>query len=256
MANQETDLLKVEKNQTECSDCSIRRLALFNGVSLEELSWTQSYRSCQYKLKARNKIYTEDKINEHLFTVYHGWVILYKNLKDGKRQIIKVALPGDLIGFQSNLEAAMSYSAITLTDTVLCAFSRSNLVDLFHNNITVSKRLSELNARDMNLCQNRLLAIGQHTAVEGVAHFCAELFYRIISIHNLQNSKEIFFPLTQEEIGDATGLTKIHVNRTLRDLREQGVMEIKSRKMKVNDFNALSELANFDPQSIHTYMLY
>ena len=256
MAEIRNNLIKIEHNPTQCAECSIRRLALFHRVSESELSWTSEYRSQQYTVQARKEIYREGLPSEFMFTVYHGWFATYKTLGNGRRQILRIALPGDMLGFQANLEGAMNHSAVSLTDAVLCAFSRQQMPELLRKNLSVAKRLSELNARDMNICQSRLLTIGQQSAIERIAFFCAELFYRIKSIYNEKEKNEIFFPLSQEDIGDATGLTKIHVNRTLKTMREKGLIEIASRSLKVLDAKALCELCGFDPATIQTYRLY
>jgi len=108
----------------------------------------------------------------------------------------------------------------------------------------------------MNICQTRLVTIGQQSAIERIAFFCTELFHRVRSIYQQPDTMEVFFPLSQEDIGDATGLTKIHVNRTLKALREQGLMEISSRTLKIHDLDALEELGGFEPSLIQTYSLY
>lgn len=256
MAEIKPNLIPILHNQTECTDCSIRRLALFHGVDEDALSWTQHYRSCQYKLAARQILYHETHNSDFMFTIYHGWLAIYKTLENGNRQILKIALPGDIIGYQADFEAPMTYSAISLTDSVLCAFPRSNMPEILRNNISIAKRLIELNTRDMQLCQNRLLAIGQHTATEKVAHCCAELFFRIKAIYSESEDNQIDCPISQEELGDMTGLTNIHVNRTLKQLREMGLIEKSAKKLKVNDIDGLCKLGGFDPATVHTHMLY
>jgi CRP-like cAMP-binding protein len=251
-----TILFPVENNRTVCTDCTVRRLALFHGIPEDELQWTANYRSEQYKVKARKEVYRESQPGEFMFTLYHGWFALYKTLDSGKRQILRVALPGDILGFQANLDAPMTHSAMSLSDSVLCAFPRKTLPELLRNHPHVAKRLAELNARDMNICQSRLLTIGQQSAIERIAFFCSELFYRMKAIYKDHEEKQISFPLSQEDIGDATGLTKIHVNRTLRTLREQGLMEISAKILTVHDIDALCELGNFDPSSVNVYTMY
>ncbi len=256
MVEVKQNLIAVANNPTVCSECSIRRLALFHGVPEDQLAWTQTYRNNQYTIEARKEVYREFDYSEFMFTVYHGWFAMYKTLDNGKRQILRIALPGDMLGFQGNLEAPMTHSAVSLTDAVLCAFSRTEMPDLLRKNLSVARRLTELNARDMNICQNRLTTIGKQSAIERIAFFCCELYYRVKSIYNDAACSEIFFPLSQEDIGDATGLTKIHVNRTLKTMRQQGLMEISSRTLKIHDVKAMCELGNFDPQTVLTYRLY
>ncbi len=256
MTDTKNNLVAIEHNPTRCNECSVRRLALFHGVPEAQLNWTQTYRKAQFTVEARKEVYRESEPGEFMFTVYHGWLAVFKTLDNGKRQILRIALPGDMLGFQSNLEAPMTHSVISLTDAVLCAFPSNKIPELLRNDMNVARRLTELNARDMNICQSRLMTIGKQSAIERIAFFCCELFYRVKSIYKDEASDSIFFPLSQEDIGDATGLTKIHVNRTLRSMREQGLMEIHAKTLKVHDVEALCELGNFSPQSIQTYRLY
>lgn len=256
MAEIKQNLIEIEHNQTACNECSIRRLALFHGVPEDQLGWTQTYRSSQYKLDARKEVYREFDFSDFMYTVYHGWFAMFKTLDNGKRQILRIALPGDMIGFQGNLEAPMTHSAVSLTSAVLCAFPRADMPELLRKNLNVARRLTELNARDMNICQNRLMTIGKQSAIERIAFFCCELYFRVKSIYSDDQTQEIFFPLSQEDIGDATGLTKIHVNRTLKTMRQQGLMEISSKTLKIHDVDAMCKLGNFDPLTVQTYRLY
>ena len=114
---QKNPLVSIETNQTVCADCSIRRLALFHGVPEADLEWTQAFRSGQYKVKARREVYREAQPGEYLFTIYHGWFALYKTLNNGKRQILRIALPGDMIGFQPDFDAPLNHSASSVANT-------------------------------------------------------------------------------------------------------------------------------------------
>lgn len=249
-------LTLVEKKQTSCAECSVRRLALFHGVPEEDLNWTQKYRASQYTVPARREVFREGEPGAYMYTVYHGWFAVFKSLDNGKRQILRIAMPGDLLGFQANLNAPMANSAMSMTDGVLCAFPRGEMPELLRLNPNVTKRLTEMNARDMTIDQSRILNLGQQSAQERIAFFSAELFHRVKSIYNNKDSNHIYFPLSQEDIGDATGLTKIHVNRTLRTLREEGLMEIASKTLTVHDMPALCQLGGFDDSLVKTHYLY
>lgn len=249
-------LIPVETRPTACVDCAIRRLALFKGVDDKELEWTQQYRSGQFKVPARREILKEGTPGDYLFTLYHGWAIISKTLDSGKRQILRIALPGDILGFQSDMTANMIYSVSSLTEVVLCGLTRDTMPELFKKYPNVVKRLIELSIRDMSICQSSLMVLGHQSAIERIAFFCAELFYRIQGIFKNNVDHTMNFPLSQEDIGDATGLTKIHVNRTLRTLREQGVLEITSRKLIIHDLEETCRLGQFDPSTVHTHSLY
>lgn len=240
------NLFPIEYKHTQCSDCSIRRLALFKGVAEEDLNWTQKYRSNQFKIKAKKNLYKETEYTDYMFTLYHGWVLQYITLSNGKRQVIRISLPGDFLGFQADFEGVMCHSAVALTDSVLCGFPHKDIKTMFRDNTGLAMRMADMHAIERTLTQNHLVGIGQKTAEERIVYLCVELYYRMKMIYgdNIQN--EIEFPLTQEDIGDALGLTQIHVNRTLKGLREKGLMEIKNKRLTLHDIDALKLLGSFD----------
>lgn len=250
------NLFAVEKKQTQCSDCSIRRLALCNGVGEDEADWIQGYRHNQFKIKAKKTLYKENKPTKHIYTLYHGWVLQYKTLPNGKRQVLRIALPGDLLGFQAHLDGPMSHSALALCDAVLCAFTNEDKSEMLNSRIDMTKRLIDMHARDTSLQQNHLVGVGQKTAEERIAHLCMELFYRVRAIRDDSVSQNIELPLTQEDIGDYVGLTQIHVNRTLKVLREQGLMEIKNKRLYILNENKLKELSLFDEKTLQMHTIF
>ncbi len=251
------NLLPIEYKHTQCTDCSIRRLTLFKGVSEEDLAWTQKFRSDQFKVKAKKQLYKEGETPHFMFTLYHGWVLQYQTLPNGKRQVLRVSLPGDLLGFQADFNGPMRHSSAALLDTVLCAFPRDSMREMLENNPGLAMRMADMHARDSSLCQNLLIGVGQKTAEERIAYLCLEIFYRIKLIYPDATNNDIEFPLTQEDIGDAVGLTQIHVNRTLKLLREQNLMEIKNKRLYIHNDSALKKLGSFDESilDVHSFFL-
>lgn len=250
-------LIPVTRNKTSCSNCSVRRLALFHNVPAEDLAWTETFRENQFQIAPHQIIAEEGKPCDYLFTVYHGWFAIYKALKNGKRHILRVALPGDILCFQANMfNAPMTYSVESLSEGLLCAFPKKTLPEVLTQNHFVANRLSEMNARDMSMCQSNLLAVAQKSAKEKIAHFCIEIYFRIKVAYPDIDKSNIFFPLSQEEIGDATGLTKIHVNRTLKKLKDEKLLEIKSKRLNIIELDELCTLSEFDKSHVNVYSLY
>ncbi len=240
------NLFPIEYKHTQCTDCSIRRLALFKGVSEEDLSWTQKFRTNQFKIRAKKALYKESEDSEYMFTLYHGWVLQYVTLPNGKRQVVRISMPGDFLGFQRDMNTTMCHTAVALTDTVLCAFDRDDMKTMLQNNPGLAMRMADMYARDSTYSENQLVGIGQKTAEERLAYLCMELFFRMKMIYTDSIINEMEFPLTQEDLGDTLGLTQIHVNRTLKTLREQGLMEIKNKRLTILNEDALKELGSFD----------
>jgi CRP-like cAMP-binding protein len=239
--------------QTQCGECPIRQHALFQGVESGHLEWTQQYRANQLQLAAKKVIYQEGLNSEYAYTLYSGWVALYKSLANGKRQITRFALPGDFLGFQPNLIGPCLQSAQSLTPVVLCAFPRKRLLMMMKERPELATNMSIMTARDMALCQQHLLGTGRKSAKERVAFLLLELYHRACAIKKLlppQENDWIDFPIAQEDIADAVGLTTVHVNRTMQDLRHEGFIEYATKRLRIPNIEALATLAEFNVEDL------
>ena len=175
-----------------------------------------------------------------------GWLFLYKLLENGRRQISKIALPGDFVGFMPEFDAEMDHCAEALTPVRLCVIRREDLVRMMSDSPEFAVRMIWGIGRDVQLARERLTSVGQRTARERICHLVCELCDRLID-RRLVAAKDVFpFPLTQEHVGDALGLTAVHVNRTLRGLREDGVLSIHARQLQIHDWPTLRRIAGAD----------
>ncbi len=239
---------------TECTKCPIRNLSLFKGIPQEHLKQAQRYRKNQLRIPARSRIFQEGESHDFIYTLYSGWAILYKTVSNtGKRQILRFLLPGDLIGYQTSQGGIISYSAATVTESVLCTFPRNNLKEMLKDNHEMALRLLNMESRNMSLCQNHLMAAGRKTAKASVAFVLLELFYRA-QYQNKNSfyvsSQSIEFPITQEDIGDAVGLTNVHVNRVIKALMDEKLIQCHKKHLSILNEKKLSDLAEFTPDMI------
>ncbi len=239
---------------TDCNQCSVRATALFKGVAMDQLQWTQNYRECQVSVPAKSRIFLEGERHESIYTLYSGWGILYKTVSNnGKRQILRFLLPGDLIGFHTNANGVLPHSAGSITESILCVFSRSRMKNMLIDNPELALRLVNMESRDMSLCQSHLMAAGRKTAKESIAFLLMELYCRVQ--HQAKSSftsstNTIDFPITQEDIGDAVGLTNVHVNRVIKGLISEQLIQCHKRRLTVLDEGKLCEIAEFDSDVI------
>lgn len=248
---QQNRVLKINSRpHTDCTICSIRKMALFQGVPKDQLEWTQHYRENQYTIAAGSTLFHQGDNTHHVYTVYDGWFALYQLTKAGKRQILRFALPGDFIGFQVDCHGETTHSALAITPGVLCAFPRCKLTNMMHEQPEISESLITIVSRDMSLCQQHFFGMTQKTAIESISFLILEIYHRIrLKYQHLDNkiqSNTIDFPLTQEDIGDATGVTKIHTNRVIRELKSKNLIECSHKKLTLLDEAALTEIAQFD----------
>ncbi len=244
---------------TDCNQCPVRKMALFKGVPKKRLEWTQQYRKNQILVPARSIIFQEGENHDFIYTLFSGWGILYKTVSNnGKRQILRFLLPGDLIGYQTSGKGVAIHSAGTITESILCAFPRAQLGDMLQENPELAIRLLNMESRDMSLCQSHLMAAGRKTAKESIAFVLLELYHRVQSqVKDSYNAstQTINFPITQEDIGDAVGLTNVHVNRVIKEMISEGLITCHKKRLSILDEEKLCEIAEFNPDMISGHPL-
>jgi CRP-like cAMP-binding protein len=176
---------------------------------------------------------------------HDGWLFRYKILHNGNRQIVDFILPGQIFGLQACFFKASLYSISTATAASVSTLPLEVIDDVFDQNPQFAKTLFLSAVCEAAIVGEHLIDTARRSAYERVSHLLLELFVRLKSAG--QSEEQSFtMPLTQELIGDAVGLTAVHVNRTLRALREDRLIEINNRCVTILDFDALSLLCDFD----------
>lgn len=180
-----------------------------------------------------------------LHVLIEGWAIRYKTLEDGRRQILAVLLPGDMFDINGHLAKSMDHSIATLTSARL-ALLGDDFLDIAR---ACHPDLEKLLWCDMHVSaavqRERSTSLGQRTARERMAHIMCELFLRQQSV-GLAQGKACAFHLTQTELAEALGMTPVYVNRTLQDLRRDGLIQLEQKSLTVLDLPRLEAMALFD----------
>jgi len=231
---------------TVCGDCPIRAKALFQVVSEDYTTHAQEYRKAQYALKAKSHLYREGERPNMAFTLFSGWIMLYRQARDGARQGLRIALPGDFIGYQSVGIAGANHSALAIIDCTLCGFDHKDLRRMLHDQPQLAVQLVDIQSRDMATCQNQMLGLGRKRAEGRVAYLMLDLFHRM-KVRGATEGNTMPFPLTQELIGDLTGLTVVHTNRVIQKLRGEGLIKCGSKRLEIIDEKGLCEIAEYEP---------
>lgn len=242
-----------EQPHTQCKVCPIRQMSIFKGIPQQRLEWMQRYRQHQLRFSSKANLYTVGSRLDYVYTVFDGWMILYQATRIGKRQILRFVLPGDFIGFQAAQDGKVMHSAAALTDALVCAFSRSLLEEMMSVEPSVATSLIQKESHDISLYQHHLMSTGRKDAKGKIAFLLLELFHRV----RIQMPKSfdeanysIHFPVTQEELGDATGLTNVHVNRVLREFISDEYIECRNKSLRILNEDKLSDIAEFEVSMI------
>lgn len=248
------DKVKYKVTSKDCQACDQRKNSLLKDIPKSSLHLFQSDQREQQSFSARSIIFEEGKKNKFIYTLLSGWGIIYKTVSNnGKRQILRFILPGDLIGLQTNTHGYLNHSASTITQSVLCSFPRKEIKPMLKKHPELAIRLLEMDSKDMSLCQNHLIATGRKTAKESIAYVLLELFFRVkkqIPQHFISKTNSIKFPITQEDLADAVGLTNIHVNRVMKELMSEKLITCHKRNLSILNERKLSKLAGFQHEMI------
>ena len=241
-------------NLPACQECAIRATALFGELELKHLDKARALRSAQVIYDAGEHLYHEGDIPEKAFTVYKGWVILFKDMQNGDRQILRFALPGDFLCYKVGKHKVMDHSAIAVSEVTLCAFPIERFRETISELPDLAFAISSITERTTQRCHTVLTSIASHPAETKIAFLLLSLFIREASL-NPANTNCVPFPITQEDIADALGLTSIHVNRVLQSLRKSGLIECKNRCLWVPDKEALAERAKISLPELEHLMI-
>ena len=182
---------------------------------------------------------------ESVYAVHDGWLFRYKILHNGSRQIVDFILPGQFFGLQACLFKRSLYSVATITEASLSTVPLGVIDKVFEQNLELSKVLFWSAVCEAAILGEHLIDAGRRSAYERVSHLLLELFVRLTRV-GMTEGMTFYMPLTQELIGDALGLTTVHVNRTLRSLRADKLIEIDGKSITILDFEALSLLSDFE----------
>ena len=186
--------------------------------------------------------------NVHL--VLEGFACRYKVLSNGRRQIMAFLIPGDFCDFHIAILGAMDHGIATLTPCTMVAIPVDTIDELTTHYPRITRALWWSTLVDEAILREWLVNMGQRPANRQAAHTLCELLVRLQAVGRATHDS-FEFPMTQEEFGDALGLSVVHVNRTLQSLREDGLIVLKGGTLTVPDVDRLKEFAGFNPNYLH-----
>ncbi|MBU1211218.1 MAG: Crp/Fnr family transcriptional regulator [Alphaproteobacteria bacterium] len=230
---------------TRCKQCPIRKNPNYRNFEADELAFVENFKTGELVIEAGEQVLIDGHDSAHLYTILDGWVIRLKYLPNGARQILNIALPGDLLGLQSSLFGAMQHSVETLTRVTLCVFPRSRLLELNAAHPELGFDVTWLAAREEAMIAEHLVNVGQRTAFVRMAYFFAHVYDRAQRA-NLSHGNMIPLPLTQEHLADMLGLSAVHTNKTLRKIRSTKCIDWSRGELVVNDVEMLHALGEYE----------
>jgi CRP-like cAMP-binding protein len=206
------------------------------------------YDDCR-EIGARRSVIREGDRPDHVHLMIEGWAARYKLLPDGSRQITAFLIPGDFCDFHVTILREMDHGIITLTRSAVAFIARARMDELTERPSLV-KAFWWATLVDEAVLRSWLVNVGRRDASQAVGHLFCELYVRMKNV-GLVEGGGFELPLTQEEIGDALGLTSVHVNRVLQRMRADGLITFRRGTLTILDYGRLEEESGFNANYLH-----
>ena len=228
----------------------IRKLEGFAPLSADHRREINALTKRVVRFGIREDIVHEGEVSQSVNVVMSGWACRYKVLPDGRRQIIALFLPGDMCDPYVFLLGAMDHGIGTLGPCDVAKVPAQGIHALSANNPPLLEALWWQTLVAFEAQREWTISIGRRTALERIAHLFCEVLARLAAV-GLSNGSSCEWPLRQSDLADATGLSTVHVNRILQELRTLGFIDLHGQRLTVHNHDGLAKLAMFDPAYLH-----
>lgn len=217
--------------------------------NLEESQFTAALAD-QRMVEPRQDLTSEGQSSNTVVAILEGFAYRYKMLANGRRQITGVLLPGDFDDSQYALRGPHDHSVATITACRIALVHKSALDRLSRDYPAIGHGFQWFTRVELGTLREWLLSMGQRMADRQVAHLFCELLHRMNGISRVIDLG-FALPFTQEELADILGLSTVHVNRVLQELRRAGLITLDQRRLTIVDYRGLQDLGQFDATYLH-----
>ena len=221
------------------------KLSAFVALSEGELAVLERLHQRRRSFVAGFDLVQQGQSRQAAYILSAGWAFSYKIQRDGSRQIVDVQIPGDFLGLRSVLLHTSDHSVEPITDIRAAEVLTADLLEAFAQTPRLAAAILWAASRDEAMVVEHLVGVGRRDAEARTAHFLLELGARL-SLVGMASKAGFDCPLTQYHLADVLGLSAVHVNRVLRQLREDGLVTFRDSLVTFHDHDRLVELAEFD----------
>jgi CRP-like cAMP-binding protein len=235
-------------------DPFIAKLAMLAPLTEAEKEVLAEAASRTVTISADQDIVREGETSGECRVLLDGWSARYKLLPEGKRQIVAFGLPGDVLDLDAFVTGtAMDHTVTTLCPCTLAVVPHATMREIVSAHPGVAQALWRNTLLDAAVYREWVVNVGRRSAHQRIAHLMCETYTRLAAVGRATDDGEgrgLTWPVTQTELGDATGLSTVHVNRTLQALRCGNLITLKGSDLSIEDWPALVRLGGFDPAYI------
>lgn len=227
-----------------------RKLGSFSDLSDEDKAALDQLSDNPRDYKGGHVLIREGDRPENVFLLVEGWGCRFKIMPEGGRQIMAYLVPGDLCDIHIFILKTMDHGIGLLGDAKVAAIQKSVMLDLLRSRPAVAQALFWATLVDEATLREWVVNLGQRSAYERIAHLFCEMYLRMCQV-GLVSGNRFSLPLTQEELGNTTGLSSVHVNRVVQRMRGEGLIALAGRQLDILDAGRLRMIAGFNPNYLH-----
>ena len=228
----------------------IEKLRGYSPLDEEDIAGLRALTMRPRDIKSRHDLIREGDRPGPVFVMMEGWACRYKVLPSGTRQVLAFLMPGDACDLHVGLLAEMDHSIQTITPARVVTIERVDMDRLMMRRPAVARAMYIAQLVDEGTMRAWITSMGRRTSIERVAHLICELYLRARAI-GLAGDAEFALPLSQVILADALGMTPVHINRVIRELRLSGAMALQGGNLKIHDPVKLVTTAGFDENYLH-----
>lgn len=228
----------------------VRRLRISSGISDDDVKEIESLPISVRQFPAETPVVRDGERATDCCLIVDGFSVRSKTIPSGKRQILSIHIPGEIPDLMSLFLHVMDHDLTTLTPSTLGFISHEALRALHRRRPSVAEVFWRDTLIDSSMFREWIVNVGQRSAPARLAHVLIELRERLRVIGRVDGDS-FEMPLTQEQIGEALGITAVHANRVIKQLRQEGIVEFHRGRVTVLDERKFLELADFDDRYLH-----
>lgn len=228
----------------------LKKLRLRTEISPEEERVIRGIVGETRRFRADEMLVRAGKDLDHSMLLIDGWLVRSKDLPSGERQVLEIHVPGDFADLHGYTLKRLDHDLVSVTEGTVAMVPHTAITEVMENHPHLARVYWLSTNIDASVSREMALSLGQRSAISRMAHLFCELHVRL-SIIGHTRGDTFDFPLTQRELSECLGLTVVHVNRTLQELRRKGLVEAENRHITILDRPRLEAIAEFDPTYLH-----
>jgi CRP-like cAMP-binding protein len=228
----------------------VRKLSRYASLAPEEAEAIRALPSRVQTYEKGQQIVCEGTAPDESAVILRGLAFRYRALANGTRQIMALHIPGDFVDLHSFVLRPMDHSVSAACPSRIARVPHASITQLLERHPRLAQHLMWDLALDAATYREWMVGLGRRTAYERIAHLFCELYYRM-KMAGLLQGRSFELRLSQAELGDISGLSTVHVNRSLQTLRQDGLITMEKGLLTIPDIGKLSQAAGFDPAYLH-----